>query len=253
MFSCDIFSPVGSKMRILSLDSSTPQSASVALLEDQNILSQISSRDNQPYSNQILSMVDRALSGAHTELDAVDGFAVTAGPGSFTGLRVGISLLKGFALATGKPFVEVDTLAAVAALMEPADYPICAILDAKKKEVYAAFFRYRDGRLERLSQDCATPPETLRDLVSEPTAFIGSGLRTYGEFLSKNLGALYIPNPKTKDHSTAASAALLARPQFDAGKSFDLNSLKINYVRKSEAEINLGKTNVRKHQERKGD
>lgn len=239
-------------MKILGIDSSTPQSASVALLENQRILEQINDRTGPPYSAGILSMVDRALSAAGMDLSGVDGFAATAGPGSFTGLRVGVGLLKGLALAAGRPVAGIDTLEALAALTEPADYRICAILDAKKKEVYAAFFKYENGALARLSPNCVGPPEDLIDGITGPTAFIGSGLQTYGGLLEKKLGPLFMANPKAKDMSLAASAALLAYSRFREKKGHDLGSLKIDYVRRSEAEINSERTNPREKEATNG-
>ncbi len=225
-------------MKILSIDSSTPQGCSVALLENKNILSQYTLSTEQPRSGHILSMIDELL--VDSGLQEVDGFVVTTGPGSFTGLRVGVSLIKGFVLATEKPFVGINTLEAVAATVEPTPHPICAILDAKKNEIYAALFKYRDGQLVRLSEDCVIPLKTLFDMISEPTVFVGNGADTFGESLAAGLGAKYLAHPKTNNHTTAASSALLAYDLFDSKKSFDLNSLTINYIRKSEAEIKLG-------------
>lgn len=225
-------------MKILAIDSSTPQSCSAALLENKNILSQAFLAIDSPRSDRILSLVDEVFSKSGSTLEAVDGFALATGPGSFTGLRISVSLLKGFVLSTEKPFIGINTLESLAALVESAPQQICAILDAKKKQVYAAFFKHENGRLTRLSEDCAVSPEAIA--VSVPTAFIGNGVRTYGELLSANLGELYIGNPKTKEHSTAASVGLLAHERFESEKSFDLDSLKIHYIRKSEAEINYG-------------
>lgn len=224
-------------MKILSIDSSTPQSCSVALLKDKSIITQSSITLDTPRSDRILSMVDEALSTSN--IDEVDGFVVTCGPGSFTGLRVSASLVKGFVLATGKPFMGINTLEALAGTANPTTLQICALLDAKKKEVYAAFFRCQNGRIKRLSEDRVCPPETLRDLVTEPTVFIGSGTQTYGAMLSAHLGSLYSVEPGTSKRSLAASAGLLASDRFGSEKSFSLDSLQINYIRKSEAEIKL--------------
>ena len=135
-------------MRILGIDSSSPD-CSVAILDNQKILSQRSGHRRSSFSDQLLPLVDEVLSSAGMELDDVDGFAIATGPGSFTGLRVGMSLIKGFILATEKPFVGVDTLEALAALVPLTDFAICPILDARKSEVYSALFSYKDGQLAR--------------------------------------------------------------------------------------------------------
>lgn len=228
-------------MRILGIDSSTPK-GSVALLENEKIISESVHLDSSKFSNRVLTLVDTVLSQAGVELKDIDGIGVTTGPGSFTGLRVGVSLVKGFVLSTGKPFRCINTLEAIAARVEPTPHPIYAVLDARKKEVYAAQFAYEDKRLKRTSPDCAVSPEALCERITEPTVFVGSGLETYGDFFSTRLDSRFINRPKIKSFSLAASAALLAHHQFESHKSFDLNELRITYVRKSEAEINLAGT-----------
>jgi tRNA threonylcarbamoyladenosine biosynthesis protein TsaB len=226
-------------MRILGIDSSVQQ-GSVALLENDQIISKTSlEQGSGNHSDGLLKMVDEILSEAQYKIRDLDGFSVTRGPGSFTGLRVGVSLVKGFVLAEEKPVQGIDTLEAVAACLEPAGYPICAILDARKKEVYCAFFKHEGNKLKRSTPDKVISPEELCAMVSEPTVFIGSGLTTYGEFLSGRLGSWFIDNSKAIKRSVAASAALLARPHLENNPCFDLGELKIKYVRKSDAELNL--------------
>ena len=259
-------------MRILGIDSSVPQ-GSVALLENNHIISETYlNKSSGNHSDGLLRMVDEVLSGAQYQLRDIDGFSVTAGPGSFTGLRVGVSLVKGFVLATEKPFKGIDTLEAVSACAEPTGHPICAILDARKKEVYCAFFRYEGNRmsdpaasgrgirqefsfkrvashgelnplvgLKRSTPDRAMRPEEVCAMVSEPTVFIGSGLEPYGDYFSRRLGSLFVDNSNAIRHSVAASAALLAKPHLENHPCFDLGELKIKYVRKSEAELNFTK------------
>ena len=225
-------------MTILGIDSSVPQ-GSVALLENDRIISEkLLSTGSGNHSDSLLRMVDEVLSQARHKIEDLDGFSVTTGPGSFTGLRVGVSLVKGFILAHEKPVQGIDTLEAVAACAEPSRHPVCAILDARKKEVYCAFFILEGNNIKRSTPDQAMTPENLCELVSEPTVFIGSGLNTYGEFFSHRLGPLFIDNSKANRYSVAASAALLARPHLENHPCFDLGELKIKYIRKSEAELN---------------
>lgn len=228
-------------MRILGIDSSVPQ-GSVALLEDDQIISEIFlNKGSGNHSDGLLRMVDDVLSQAQCQLADVDGFGVTRGPGSFTGLRVGVSLVKGFVLATEKPACGIDTLEAVSACLKSTTHPICAILDARKKEVYCAFFRYEENRIVRSTPDKAMSPDELCSAVSEPTVFLGSGLETYGEFFFDKLGPRFINNSKAIERSVAASTALLARSQLKNDPCFDLDNLTIKYVRKSEAELNYTK------------
>jgi tRNA threonylcarbamoyladenosine biosynthesis protein TsaB len=228
-------------MRILGIDSSVPQ-GSVALLEDDQIIAEtFLSKGSGNHSDSLLRMVDSVLSEAQCQLGDVDGFSVTRGPGSFTGLRVGVSLIKGFVLATEKPAFGIDTLEAVSTCLKSTGHPICAILDARKKEVYCALFKYEENILKRLTPDRVMPPEELCEMVSEPTVFTGSGLETYSEYFSQRLNSLFIDNSKETRHCVAASAALLARPHLENNPCFDLGELTIKYIRKSEAELNYMK------------
>ena len=129
-------------VQVLSIDSSVP-AGSVALFNNSLVLSALTFNKNIPSSKSILASINQLLSESPYELASVDVFAITTGPGSFTGLRVGISLVKGLVLGTEKPFLAVDTLEAIAGLAQPCEYQICPVLDARKKEVYAAFFEFQ--------------------------------------------------------------------------------------------------------------
>ena len=230
-------------MKVLGIDSSVPR-GSVALLENNQIISETSLEGRANHSDGLLLTLDRLLSQNRFRIEDIGGFGITTGPGSFTGLRVGVSLVKGFVLAREIPFKGIDTLEAVAGCAKPDSEPICALLDARKKEVYCAFFNYEGSHLRRLTEDAAISPEALCDQISEPTVFIGSGLETYGEFLYRKLGAWFIDGSKAERHTVAASAALMAKPFLDRNPCLDLDELKIKYVRKSEAEINLLKKKI---------
>lgn len=223
-------------MRILGIDTSTPES-SVALLEDLEIRQEIVLDPPNPHSNRVLHLIDEVLTLAGVGLEAVDGFAVTRGPGSFTGLRVGMSLLEGMGLVTGKPVVGVDTLLAVAATAGDSPHPICAVLDARKKEIYTAFFRSAEGRLSRLSEDRAIAPGRFVESLGEPALFVGYGLAVYGEFFARHLGSRYLTAPGGRP-SVAACAARIAGERLARVGAEGLGEEKnIHYLRKSEAEI----------------
>ena len=112
-------------------------------------------------------------------------------------------------------------------------------MDARKKELYCALFKYENGQIKRQSSDYILKPEEFAVKISEPTVFIGPGLESYGKLLSQNLGSLFVKTTKIKNHSTAASVGLIASAQFIDKRNLDLDSLKINYLRKPEAEIKL--------------
>ena len=227
-------------MIILGLDASTPK-GSVALLNGECIIAE--SISSSTFADQFLVMVDEVLENIEGGLERVDGFCVTTGPGSFTGLRVGVSLIKGLVLATDKPFWGINTLEAYANLVKPASQPICPVLDARKKEVYTASFKYIGEHLSRVTPDQAVSPQELCEQTQEPTIFLGGGLEPYGETLSSKLGDSFIAQAQIKNQTVAASAVQIAFNQFRNSPSFDLDTLAIHYVRKSEAELNRNISN----------
>ena len=227
-------------MRILGIDSSTP-GCSVALLNNETIVAERIADPQPSHSKYLLQMVDQVLEEGKFRLNDMDGFAVTIGPGSFTGLRIGVSLIKGFVLATEKPFVGINSLEALACTLDAPKHPICTVLDARKSEVYAAVFKSQENTLHSLLKESALSPESLCEKIEIPTLFTGNGVERYHEIFKESLGARFI-EPKTSPRfSSAAGATLLASRQFDNLNCFDLNQLKINYIRKSEAELSLGR------------
>lgn len=226
-------------MRILGIDSSTP-GCSVALLNNDTVVAERIADPRPSYSKYLLQMVDQVLTEGKSRLDDVDGFAVTIGPGSFTGLRIGVSLLKGFVLATEKPFVGINSLEALACTLDSPKHPICTALDARKSEVYAAVFESQKDGLRPLIKESALSPEALCEKIEVPTLFLGNGVERYREIFKEFLGVRFVESKTQPRFSTAAGTALLASRQFDHQNHFDLNQLKINYIRKSEAELSLG-------------
>ncbi|NIP99614.1 MAG: tRNA (adenosine(37)-N6)-threonylcarbamoyltransferase complex dimerization subunit type 1 TsaB, partial [Nitrospinaceae bacterium] len=161
--------------------------------------------------------------------------------GSFTGLRVGVSLIKGFVLATEKPFVAVDSLEALATTRPRASHPVCPVLDARKQEVYAAVYEWQEDTLSKTLEEGAYAPESLCRHIQRPTLLIGPGVERYREVFENRLGHRFLEAGEKAEFSTAAGAAFIAARRFDEHRQFDLNSLQINYIRKSEAQLSLGR------------
>ena len=157
---------------------------------------------------------------------------------------MGASTLKGLILATSKPFVKIDTLEALALQAVPTGDKICAILDARKKEVYTAHFFWNDGVLERLTPDRALTPNQLCQEITDPTVFIGNGLDSYGSFLTSQLGGRFVPIQNKCTDTVAACVARLAENRFKNAKTTNLDELTIKYVRKSEAELKFKEKNL---------
>lgn len=227
-------------MLILALDSSTT-SGSVALVEDGSTVLERSSPDVGTHADWLMPNIARLFEEASKSPKDVDLVAVTRGPGSFTGLRVGISTVKGLAWSVGAPVAGVSTLEALAMNFNFSTTPVCTMLDARKREVYASLYRFEDGRAVELLPEAAVPPETLLErvgeLVPDPgVLFAGSGLRPYGQLVKEMLpGAIFTPEPQWHIRaSNVARLAALSEPRDPAG-------FVPRYLRRSEAEIKAAK------------
>jgi tRNA threonylcarbamoyladenosine biosynthesis protein TsaB len=184
-------------------------------------------------------MVDSVLKQAGETLSDVDGFVLTVGPGSFTGLRIGLSLIKGFILATEKPVLGISTLEAWAACAKPSNRPLFCLLDARKGEVYYSRFRWEGDRLIAEGDEGVASPETLAAKIQEPSHFLGTGLTRYGDFFKQRLNELYLEADTIEGLTPAGAAGLLAMDRFDRERIYDLNKLNLHYIRRPEAEQNM--------------
>ncbi len=224
-------------MKLLSIDSSTPL-LSVALLDQQQILSEQSQQHHPPEPNPILSMVDSVLSDTRTSFADISGYVLTLGPGSFTGLRVGLSLVKGFVLATEKPVLGISSLKAWAHLSVGSSGRVCSLLDARKGEVYYALFqKSEDGLFLLGSEEVLHPGEVLKR-IDQPTEFIGTGVDPYRDFFFEHLGDRFLPSTPLSTPTVAGVAGRIASNNFERESGFDLDNLNLQYLRKPEAEVN---------------
>ena len=234
---------------ILSMDTATPCSA-VALTsgtrKDGRVLASLSLTGNVTHSRRLLRAVDYLLQEAGLGWPEIDGIGVGLGPGSFTGLRIGMATAKGLAAAAGKALVGVASLDSLAAKCSTPRL-ICAVVDARKKEVYSAFYRCtRDGLAERIGDISAVAPEKLAALITEPVLMIGDGAALYGDLFKEMLGELVLFAPAMLHELSATSLGLLAGEQLVAGKVLDLAEAVPLYIRSSDAQLNLAQRTMRR-------
>jgi tRNA threonylcarbamoyladenosine biosynthesis protein TsaB len=224
-------------MKILGIDTSTP-CGSVGLIHDDRVISEYILNIPVTHSERLLSAIELVLREARCAIGDLDGWAISLGPGSFTGVRIGVSTVKGLAFATQKPVAGVSTLDVLASQISPTLYLICPIIDARKREVYTAFYRYAEGTvLTRQSEYEAIGPEDLIKRIEEPTIFIGDGVKTYGDGLRNILASLAIFPPAPLHVPHGSTVAKLGLELLRNGESLDLASFKPLYVRPSEAEM----------------
>lgn len=225
-------------MKILAADTSTP-SGSLALLQDDNVMVEWTLQSAQTHNRRLLKTVDQLIETLGWSLDDIDGFAVTTGPGSFTGLRIGLTTMKTLAWTLGKPFAGIPSLDALAAPLSFACRPVCAVLDARKKEVYCCVYQPDEqGKLTRKTPYLAMPPDRVVDHIEEPTIFCGDGWLFYRDLLRKTVGPKVIEAPAPFHIIKAGFVAELARRRFLAGEADDPVLSVPLYIRPSEAEIN---------------
>ncbi|HHB75475.1 MAG TPA: tRNA (adenosine(37)-N6)-threonylcarbamoyltransferase complex dimerization subunit type 1 TsaB [Desulfobulbus sp.] len=227
---------------ILSLETSTG-CGSVALTRNGRLLAEASVQPEKTHSRQLLGTVSWIMQAAGVDWPAIDGIGVSLGPGSFTGLRIGLAAAQGLALAAGIPLVGVETLDALALALACVGVTdrICPVLDARKQEVYAALYKPgdRNGYPVRLSADEAIGPGKLTEAIDRPTVVAGPAVAVYQEVFVQNRFIRLLP--ASLAHPRALYVGLLAERMLLDGLQPDPALISPKYVRASEAEMTLQK------------
>jgi tRNA threonylcarbamoyladenosine biosynthesis protein TsaB len=224
-------------MRILAVDTSS-MSGSFALLDGENIIAEWTLRSAQTHNRRLLKAIDTLVREAGWDLESIDAFAVAGGPGSFTGLRIGMTTLKALAWTLGKLYAAVPSLDALAFPLSFAAFPVCSVIDARKKEVYCALYQTDgDGNPRIVMPYSVLSPMALAGKIRQTTIFVGDGWLLYRDRMKKKLGSLALEAPATSHMVRAGSVGELARRRFLRGDSDDPKTSLPLYIRPSEAEI----------------
>ncbi len=212
--------------------------ATAALLEDDRLVAQTIINSGKTHSQKMMPQIEQMFQQAEKKVEDVDCFAAAVGPGSFTGVRIGVATVKAMAQAVQKPCVAVSTLHGLANNLSVFDGIICPILDARREQVYNALFR--GGRsLERLCQDRALGvEELLRELKEEsaPILFCGDGVPVFREKILEVLGEKAMFAPIMQNMNLGASVAEIGLAMAKQGKTVEYGELVPQYVRLSQAE-----------------
>ncbi len=229
-------------MRILAIDSSAT-AASAALVDDGKVLGEFYINTSLTHSQTLMPMIDNVLNCTRTDLDSVDLFAVSAGPGSFTGIRIGVASIKGLAMAQNKPCVGVSTLEAMAHNLEHLECTVCAVMDARCGQVYNAIFKAHAGSLERITPDRALSIDDLAqecENYSKPLFLVGDGAKLcYNNEKFKNGNAILPPEPLI--YQRACGVAKSALTAYEHGGAVTPAALMPIYLRLPQAERELKK------------
>lgn len=240
-------------MIILAIDTSS-EVASVALLEGIKVIWQRKSHDKKTHSQLLMPIISEAITQSEIDISQIDVFAAVTGPGSFTGLRIGVTTIKALAYSTGKKVVAVNSLDSLALnVNEQAEF-ICPIIDARNDHVFTAIYKSTNSSKYASASSDLKPisgfPEIVHDYAvlsidslcqllikkNAKVVFSGNGLKKYREYFARNLGDNFVPCDDGQDEASAVSAGLIAYQKIIDGKSIDCYDMNVNYMRPSQAE-----------------
>jgi tRNA threonylcarbamoyl adenosine modification protein YeaZ len=225
-------------MRILSVDSSTA-TASCAVIEDGKLLGEVNFNDKKQHSVILMPQIDYLLKGLNLDIEDIDGFVVSSGPGSFTGLRIGTASIKGLAQGLNKPLVGVSSLDCLAYNLAYTDGIICPILDALRDNVYTALYKFAGNNLVKLTDYMAIHVDELISIIQgqeyNKVSFIGDGIPKFKEKLENSFTHVYF-SPSHLNFPRASSLGELGLQKLNNTSGDDLLSFSPIYLRKSQAE-----------------
>lgn len=225
-------------MKILALDSSGIV-ASVAVVEDDTLLAEYTVNYKKTHSQTLLPMLDEIVKMTELDLESIDAIAVAAGPGSFTGLRIGSATAKGLGLALKKPLVAVPTVDALAYNLYDAQGVICPIMDARRKQVYTGIYRFEEHQFVTLKEQWAAPIEELLEELNhrgEMVTFLGDGVPVFRDLIAEKLQVPYSFAPAHVNKQRAAAVAALGSIYYKEGRTETAMEHVPEYLRVSQAE-----------------
>lgn len=238
-------------MKVITIDSSGLV-ASVAIIEDDNLIAEYNVSFKKTHSQTLLPMLDEIKRMVELDLGSVDGIAISKGPGSFTGLRIGSATAKGLTQALDIPIVEIGTLEGMARNLYGSDSIICPIMDARRSQVYAGVYIFekdiQDSGLvafgqKTLLEECALPIEELLDDVikiskklDKDVIFLGDGVPVFDEYIAENMTVPYSYAPAHMNRQRSASFGSLALQYLKEGKAVSCFDHAPEYLRLSQAE-----------------
>jgi len=224
-------------MKILAVDTSA-NVATAAVVSDGKLICESILNHKKTHSEKIMPMIDELLHDSETKISEIDLFAVANGPGSFTGVRIGVSTVKALAHATKKPIVGVSTLEGLAYNLFNVDGIISPIMDARRAQVYNGVYKWEQGILKEI-----IPPRALAisECIEgfkdeEKVYFLGDGVEPYRAEIEEKMGKRAIFAPCTCNLQRASSIAVIAGIKAERGETEDYQSLMPFYLRKSQAE-----------------
>jgi len=226
-------------MKLLAIETST-MLGGIAVMEDDTLIAESRMNVKTTHSERIMADIDNALKRSGLTIDDIDVFGIASGPGSFTGLRVGLSTLKGLSYATGKKVVSVSTLEAFAWNVPFSQHLICPLLDARKKEVYAGVFEWSEDGFIRVLDEQTAKLDILLAAIGKPAVFLGEGALLYKDRIRAFLGEKALFGAPQHMVPSPANVAYLCMRKARNDMFDNPEQLVPRYMRKSEAELKKG-------------
>lgn len=224
-------------MKILTIDTST-HLGSVALVVKTELKAQFDLNLPLTHNQRLINSLKALLDFAGVALAEIDLLAVVKGPGSFTGIRIGVATAKGMAYALQKPLIGVNGLDVIAHNFPYTPHLICPVIDARKRQVFTAFYEAENGKIKRISDYSSICPEDLLKGIRRKTIFAGTGVAVYGEIIKQKMKERCLFPPPHLHRLHPQVIATLALEKLKKGEKTDPTSLVPFYIRPSDAELN---------------
>lgn len=226
-------------MKILAIEASSAV-ASVAILTDDIITAEYTINNRLTHSQTLLPMIDEVCRMTETDVADFDAIAVSSGPGSFTGLRIGSATAKGLAQALGIPIIHVPTLEAMAYNYYGTNATVCPIMDARRNQVYTGVYYFRNNKLMSYMEGCAISADELLDFLNEAKlcniVFVGDGIPVFRQHIDEKADFEHNYAPAGMNRQRASSVALLGAEYLKEGRTETADAHLPDYFRKSQAE-----------------
>lgn len=227
-------------MKILAIESAS-MVASVAIVSEEALLAEYTINHKKTHSQTLLSMVDEMVKMSEVSLDDIDAIAVSGGPGSFTGLRIGSSTGKGLGLALNKPMIHIPTMDSMAYNFFGTQHLVCPMMDARRTQVYSGIYECENELIVKREQTLSLIREVVEELndLGRAVILIGDGVPVNLQYIQESLKVPYFIAPPHLNRNKASSVGALAVEYYKAGKTEHAREHLPNYLRASQAEREL--------------
>lgn len=223
-------------MKTLAFDTSS-DTISAAVLTGESISAELVLTSDKNHGETILPLIEMVCNAASVSMNDIDLFALTVGPGSFTGIRVGVSTVKGFVLAGDRPVVAVSSLDALACNSDGSSPVVCPMIDARQQQIYTALYRWEENTVpRRITEECAVPPREFLEGIDGRILFVGNGAQKYAHYIEEIVGDRASFAPSFHNRIRAGTVGYIGLKKFRDGDIVNPVQLVPRYLRSSYVE-----------------